>query len=954
MTPPTPASAESSSRASAQADLLLFENHPLPMWIYDLETLAFLTVNHAAEEKYGYSRAEFQKMTLRDIHPPEDIPALEANIQQGRPALQHSGVWRHRLKDGRLIEVEITSHTLEYDGRPAVLVVAQDVTERLRQEKILQISEERYRAFVQNSSEAIWCLEVNPPLDITLPLEQQIDWLYEHAEIIECNQAMAEMHGYLSREEMLGLPLGRLLPRLSPDNLKLIQDFLRSNCQVRDRETVELGYGSSVHYFVNNLTGIVQENRLKRIWGVKRDITERKKIENALRESEERYRAFVQNSSEAIWCLEVNPPLDITLPLEQQIDWLYEHAVIVECNEALARLHNYSNRTEMLGLRLGVLFPRLSPDNRQLLQDFLRNQYQVHERESVELSRDVEVRYFVNNLTGVVVHVTLQRIWGVKRDITERKLRERELEVLVAVSAALRTASRRADMAPVILDQLLDQIHVDGALLEILDPDSSDLLVELGRGIWASLTGAVIPSGAGISAQILASGQPYLNNDLRQEKSLFFPSAAKECRAAAAVPLQVQGKIIGTLWIGAQRSLTQHDLRLLSAIADIAANAIHRAALHEETETRLGQLAALRAIDQSILGNLDKKFTLKLITEQGRPHLKADAVSVLLFNPVTLMLDYAAGSGFNTREIENSHVRLGTGVVGQAALQRKILSLPSLDGVDFMRQQLLASERFVSYHAAPLIAKGQLLGMLEVFHRVPFKPDSSWLNFLETLAGQAALAVDNASLFEKLQRSNAELSLAYDATIEGWSRAMELRDEETEGHVLRVTEMTLQIAQAMGIPPEQIVHIRRGALLHDIGKIGVPDHILRKPGPLTEEEWKWMRKHPQFAYDMLASIPYLRPALDIPYCHHEKWDGSGYPRGLKGEQIPLHARIFAIADVWDALTNDRPYRKAWPKEKALEYIREQSGKHFDPQVVEVFLQHIYSIQQSNHQYIIRN
>ena len=188
----------------------------------------------------------------------------------------------------------------------------------------------------------------------------------------------------------------------------------------------------------------------------------------------------------------------------------------------------------------------------------------------------------------------------------------------------------------------------------------------------------------------------------------------------------------------------------------------------------------------------------------------------------------------------------------------------------------------------------------------------------------------------KLREANAQLLNAYEATIDGLSHALDLRDRETEGHSHRVTEVTVKLAQAMNIGDEEIVHIRRGALMHDIGKIGIPDAILHKPEPLTGEEWVIMRKHPQFAYDMLSPIEYLRPALAIPYNHHEKWDGSGYPRGLQGEDIPISARLFAVADVWDALTSDRPYRAAWTQEQALAHIREQSGKHFDPQVVELF------------------
>lgn len=196
----------------------------------------------------------------------------------------------------------------------------------------------------------------------------------------------------------------------------------------------------------------------------------------------------------------------------------------------------------------------------------------------------------------------------------------------------------------------------------------------------------------------------------------------------------------------------------------------------------------------------------------------------------------------------------------------------------------------------------------------------------------------NVDLEKRVRSRTQELAEAYDVTLEGWARALELRDKETEGHSRRVTETTVAVARAMGIEDEEeLEHIRRGAILHDIGKMGIPDHILRKEGPLTKEERQIILKHPQTAYDLLKQIPFLEKALEIPYCHHERWDGAGYPRGLKERAIPISARIFAVADVWDALSSDRPYRKALSRQEALKYLLDEAGKHFDPRVVNIFL-----------------
>jgi PAS domain S-box-containing protein len=525
-------------------------------------------------------------------------------------------------------------------------------------------------------------------------------------------------------------------------------------------------------------------------------------------------------------------------------------------------------------------------------------------------------------------------------DITERLQRERELEAIAAMSTALRAVPTRREMLPVILDQLLDLLKLDAAALAMVDPSSGDIVIELARGVWAASTGMRFPTGEGVSGQVIATGQPYLNNNVREDPQYIPPVYSADLKAAACVPLIPHQQPIGALWVARDSNFTTAEVRSLTSVGDIIASAIHRAALHERTELRLQRIAALHTIDTAINSSLDLRLTLNIFIEQVIKQLAVDAADVLLLNPHTLRLEYRAGTGFRNNAITRYQLRLDEGLTGRAVLDRKTIRVPNLSASEDAspRTGLLVDEGFTSYSGAPLISKGQVKGILETFSRQQLNPDTEWVDFLETLAGQAAIAIDDAALFDNLQRSNLELKLAYDATIEGWSRALDLRDKETEGHTQRVTNMTVQLARAMGLSDQEIVQIHRGALLHDIGKMGIPDNILLKPGPLTDEEWEIMRKHPTYAYEMLSPIAYLRPALDIPYCHHEKWDGTGYPRGLKGEQIPMAARIFAVVDVWDALSSDRPYRPALPKEEVLAYIREQSGKHFDPRVVEAFLQ----------------
>lgn len=441
---------------------------------------------------------------------------------------------------------------------------------------------------------------------------------------------------------------------------------------------------------------------------------------------------------------------------------------------------------------------------------------------------------------------------------------------------------------------------------------------------------------------VIQKQKPLLIQDLTAEKVFSTPIHEEQpARSWLGIPLIVHEKAIGVMAVQSYKPgiFSKNDLHLVESLGSQIAITMENTRLLEQTQRQLERLSALHDIDLVINSSLDLRVTLNILLDQVVEKLNVDAAAVLLLNQQTQLLNFAAGRGFRTRTIESYKLRLGEGISGQATMERHLVQALDLfesdEGMAYL--PLLQEEGFLSFYSVPLIAKGQVKGVLDIFNRKLITPDQDWIFFLETLAGQAAIAIDNTTLLENLQRSNIELSLAYDTTLEGWTRALDLRDQETEGHTQRVVEMTVRLAQLMGIADKDLIHIRRGALLHDIGKMGIPDSILLKPGPLTEEEWLIMRKHPVFAYNLLSPIAHLRQALDIPYCHHEWWNGSGYPRQLKGEEIPLSARIFSVVDVWDALTSDRPYRKAWNAKKTLDYIEEQKDIQFDPQVVELFL-----------------
>jgi len=616
---------------------------------------------------------------------------------------------------------------------------------------------------------------------------------------------------------------------------------------------------------------------------------ERKRAEQQLRESEELFaKAFYQS------------PIGITLTN-------LEDMTVRDVNDAMLEMIGFT-RDQIVGQKTLDLKLDIAPEIRAAMVRKLQEGRWFHNQEvSIGLPNG-ETRYLLNS--GALVDIGGKpHNLGLFQDITERKRAEH----------AVLKSEQQMNALVSSLDDIIFEFDEQGTYLNIWAGNET-LLVQPKE----QLLGQRIVDALGDE-----NGRPF--NDAVKRVTSGGQSEIIE------YSLDVLG---GKRWFLASVSpIVAPDNSYRNAsmlVRDIS----RRKRAEERIQNQLQRLHSLRDIDSIISSSFDLNLSLETILSTVLAELKVDATDVLVFDSVSHLLEYRAGLGFRSKDLLGDELRIGEGIIGRSITERRPIHIRDLRerAHEFIRKNLLYEEKFIGYYCIPLINKGQVKGVLEVFHRSELDPDQEWVDFLHTLAGQTAMAIENATLFDDLQRSNLELGLAHDQTIEGWSRALDLRGRETGGHTQRVTQLTFRLGLEFGLGSTELLQIRRGALLHDIGNLGVPDQILFKPGPLTDEEWAKMRQHPQFAYDLISPIHYLLPALDIPYCHHEKWDGTGYPRGLKGEQIPIAARLFAVVDVWDSLCNDRPYRARWPQEKALEYIRSQAGTHFDPKCVELFLQ----------------
>jgi PAS domain S-box-containing protein len=663
------------------------------------------------------------------------------------------------------------------------------------------------------------------------------------------------------------------------------------------------------------------------------------KEHRALQRSENLFRLLAENAGDMIYRIGLVP-----------------QAAFEYISPAVIHILGYSAEEMYANPRL--IFHTVHPEDQQIFNDMMQGQngdtiiLRMY-RKNGELVWVEERNIYIKNASGALVAIE-----GIARDITgqrradaermklleETKRRLEELESVNQVLIASRTANSLEEILTKLLHQTLLFLSMETGMVWIFSQD-------LHTVEWSTALGWL----SNYENELCARGETYFTEVLNQGKAVRLRSLPEKVSTLIKASLQDKDLKPGGIWFPIRASesligaifvlvpniddLRDDDFHLLETLTNITGTAAHRIQLFEQTENQLKRLTALRVVDAAISSSLDLKVIFNVLIEHVISQLKIDAAAVLLFNPSTKTLDFAAGSGFKIPNLTGTRVRIGDSIAGMAVIEQRVIAIQHPGEHPLMeKNKLFTDHGFSSFTAVPLISKGNVKGVLELYHCNPLPADVEWLNFLKTLANQVAIALDNAELFDSLQRSNIELSMAYDATIVGWSRALELRDRETKGHSTRVTDMTIELSRKMNISSEELIHIRRGSLLHDIGKMGIPDAILNKPGPLTEEEWEIMRMHPVYAFNLLSPIEFLKPALDIPYCHHERFDGTGYPRGLKGRSIPLAGRIFAVIDVWDALGSDRPYRLAWPEEKVLQYILDQRNTQFDPEVVAAFLE----------------
>lgn len=788
-------------------------------------------------------------------------------------------------------------------------------------------------SFVFLGAPVIWryhLVDITPALAAQEVINNMSDALlvFDREGIVQLvNPAFCQLMGKRERE-IKGLPIRSLLPQLfSPEEEKLIQEGLKVN-----RPFIFNLRGGKELFLEASLSPIQKNDEILAWVALIRDVTELKKAQRELAQSEERYRTIFENTGSAAILVEE----DMTISLANQ-----EFARIVGLPQE--EIEGKKKFTQFFASPFVSQMVE-SHQKRRVNPQAVPKQYTTH-----LIGQEGNIREVLASV-DLIPH-TKQSIASLV-DVTDLRMAEQQiafqLDMLSRLYQGAQELSESLDLsklAQLAVRHSVEEFRVKVALFLTSKENKEWEVLSVFPSSYPFVLNSWLnsPEKDQFLDDLMKNGSSLVVNFTEETTYPQLEETAKgwDIKEVEAFLLGKPPDSWGVLvWL-----IDKPDF--LSSLSDFIQTFIQQvttsgeqARLFSQLERYTDMMRSLHSIDRAIVSSLDLQMVLDFTLQEALHHLKIDALGIYLIN--SSLLRYRAGLGFLFPEVASYQFRLGEGALGGVVLEKKPLFIPQIEEKD--KQNLppfIEKEGFLSLFAVPLLAKGnkgKTQGVLVALHRLPFHPSPNWTEFLITIGGQLSIAIDNITMFEELNRSHIELTLAYDTTIDGWAQALELRDRETEGHTRRVAELTVKLARALGVKSEDLIHIRRGALLHDIGKMGIPDQILLKPGPLTPEEWKIMKKHPVYAWELLSPIEYLRPALNIPYCHHERWDGTGYPRGLKGEEIPLSARIFAVVDVWDALTSNRPYRSAWSQDKAREYIKEQAGHHFDPQVVEKFLE----------------
>lgn len=682
--------------------------------------------------------------------------------------------------------------------------------------------------------------------------------------------------------------------------VEVFEDFLRSGREtyateyrVRNRKLHDLWLECHI-----TVVGRDDQGAPLRVFTVLRDVTDQKLADIQRREVENRFRTMFQAA-----------PLGIIYASLQE-------PVILDANPAFCRISGYEAH-ELQGMPVSQTWPPEAWNAERYMVVMERaRRGEVDQAHWMRPLLRKDGKCITVRMSGGVVTDHQGRpayAIGMFEDITERHQEDE----------AIRRSEERFRS---LIEDTADIIIVTDEMLRVCyaSPAAERLFGHLVRP-------SVFNDEAGVGTGILRTLLPsHISRTLQAIKDA---TASVDGIASLSVQARDVDLRLRDLDLTVRNALGRDGIRgIVFSVRDVTDQRRAEAA----TQRQLLRLRSLHMIDMAINAGIDIRMTLGVVLDTVLSHLTVEAAVIRVMASPGLDLEEHGHRGqleMPPRRI----IRVGEGLAGRAVIERRRLEQGIARLVEIGAEGDSRGDDVYVQTAVPLIAKGQVQGVLQLWTRATTPMGEEDAEFVETLAGQTAIAIDNAHLFESLQRSNDEVLMAYDATIEGWSQALDLRDKETEGHTRRVTEMTLRLARAMGMNDAELLHVRRGCLLHDIGKMGVPDRILLKPGPLDAEEWKLMRLHPVHAYEWLSPIQFLQPALAIPYAHHEKWDGSGYPRGLVGEEIPQAARIFAVIDVFDALSSDRPYRPAVPIPEVLAHIQANAGTHFDPLVVQEFL-----------------